>query len=333
VRLKAEREIDGELRQLAAVAAASTRRGDANYVLRRGGLLHTDVAMLSATLLFPLDKGAPKRGEPVRVHIVDGQQSMVGLGEHHWAMARALLDAVKPERDAMVTLWYRATGAWMQNHEQYDHAHLDHARELFPNDADLMFLSGCERETYAGPAFQSFARSASLPFNVTLGLGTEDADLREAEVFFRKALALNPQMAEGQIRLGHVLLARGKPQDAADELRAAASAADDPLLQYFRAMFMGRAEEALGQVSGARESYMHAASIYPRAQSPYVALSALAMGRGDRGAARLEMQRVFDLGGAESDREDPWWDYRTAQARNSDELLEQLWRPFREGRP
>jgi hypothetical protein len=37
------------------------------------------------------------------VHIVDGQQTIVGLGEHHWAMARALLDAVRPERDAMVS--------------------------------------------------------------------------------------------------------------------------------------------------------------------------------------------------------------------------------------
>jgi predicted Zn-dependent protease len=166
----------------------------------------------------------------------------------------------------------------MQNREQYDHAHLDHARELFPNDADLVFLSGCERETYAGPAFQAFARSASLPFNVTLEVGSEDEDLKAAEALFRKALVLNPRLVEGRVRLGHVLLARGKPQDAADELRAAASQADDPLLHYFRAMFTGRAEEALGHVSGARDSYTQAASIYPRAQSPYVALSALAIG-------------------------------------------------------
>jgi hypothetical protein len=48
------------------------------------------------------------------------------------------------------------------------------------------------------------------------------------------------------------------------------------------------------------------------------------------------MQRVFDLDKAdraESEREDPWWAYWTAQARNTDELLEQVWRPFREARP
>jgi tetratricopeptide (TPR) repeat protein len=333
VRLKADQEIDGQLTQLATLAAAATRRGDANYVLRRGALLHADVAMLSATSLFPLGTGAPKRGEPVRVHIVDGQQTIIAMGEHHWAMARALLDAVRPAHDAMVMLWYRATGAWMQNHEQYDHAHLDHARELFPNDADLMFLSGCERETYAGPAFQSFARGASLPFNVALGVGSEDEDLKAAEALFRKALALNPRLAEGRVRLGHVLLARGKPQDAADELRAAAPPADNPLLRYFRAMFMGRAEEALGHASLARGSYAQAALIYPRAQSPYVALSALATGRGDRAGARVEMQRVFDLDDAGSEREDPWWAYWTTQARNTDELLEKLWRPFRETQP
>ena len=333
VLLKAPKEIDAELSRLAALAAASRERGDDNYVLRRGGLLHADAAMLTATSLLPLDSGGPAADQPIRVHIADGQQTDIGLGEIHWEIARHLLDRVRPERDAMVNLWYRATAAWMQNREQYNHEHLDHARDMFPNDADIAFLSGCQREIYAGPAFQSVARSIVLPSGVSLDIGSEARDLKEAEAFFRRALALNPRLVESRVRLGHVLLARGKAQDAADELRPAVAAADDPLLQYFSSMFLGAAEQALGHFPGARDAYARASTLYPLAQSPYLALSALATRRGDRAGALAEIRHVFDLKGAAEERADPWWAYHVAQARNADALLEQLWRPFLEARP
>jgi tetratricopeptide (TPR) repeat protein len=332
-RLRAPEEIDAELTRLAALASAANERGDHNYVLRRGALLHGDAAMLTAGSLLPLDTGGPGAVQPVRVHIADGQQTNIGLGEIHWEIARLLLDFVRPGRDAMVGSWYRATAAWMQSHEHYNKMHLDHARDMFPNDADIAFLIGCERETYAGPAFQSFARSAVLPTGTFLDIGSESRDLREAEAFFRRALALNPRMVEARVRLGRVLLAVGKAQDAVDELRPAVASTDDPLLQYFGSMFLGAAEEALGHLPGARDAYARAAMLYPRAQSPYLALSALATRRGDRAGALTEIRRVFDLRGAQDQREDPWWAYHVAQGRNTDELLEQLWRPFLEARP
>ena len=48
----------------------------------------------------------------------------------------------------------------MQLHEDHDKFHLDRARELFPADADLLFLSACQRETYAGSPIQNAVRSA-----------------------------------------------------------------------------------------------------------------------------------------------------------------------------
>jgi tetratricopeptide (TPR) repeat protein len=332
VRLNARKEIDEELSRLAALASAAIRRGDANYVLRRGALLHSDAAMFSATSLQPLDSRLPAPGQPVRVHIVDGQQTDVGLGEAHWEIARLLLDAIRPGRDEMVNSWYRATAAWMQNREQYNERHLVHARVLFPRDAVLAFLSGCEHETYGGAPFQSAVRGAALPPGVRLAVGPQRAELSEAEGYFRRALTLNPGLDEGRVRRGHVLLALGRPRDAADQLRVDISSGD-PLLEYFRAMFLGAAEEALGNLVAAGDSYGRAASLYPRAQSPYVALSALSTSRGDRGRAFAEMQRAFDVNGVESEHDDPWWAYHTAQARNADELLEQLWRPFREVQP
>jgi hypothetical protein len=55
----------------------------------------------------------------------------------------------------MIRQWYRATAAWMQAVEEHDTAHLDRARALFPADPDILFLSGTQRETYAGRAFRS----------------------------------------------------------------------------------------------------------------------------------------------------------------------------------
>jgi tetratricopeptide (TPR) repeat protein len=326
--IKAAKEIDDELRHLATVASAARDRGDANYVLRRGALLHSDAAMITTNVLAPLDTSRAD-DVPVRVHIVDGAPTAVGVGEFHWDMARHLLDAVRPAHDAMVNRWYRATASWMQQQQQYNSNHLARARELFPDDDEIVFLSGCERETQAGPALQSAARSAVLPTGISIDIPSERAALRDAEGFFRRALTLNPRRADAHLRLGHVLLERRAPQDAADELRKALSATTDPQLRYFGSMFLGAAEETQGHLDEAGRSYAAASELYPRAQSPYLALSGLSRRRGDRSASLVHIQRLFDL---HDDGEDPWWSYRTVQAQQADELLEELRRPFLEGR-
>jgi Flp pilus assembly protein TadD len=107
-------------------------------------------------------------------------------------------------------------------------------------------------------------------------------------------------------------------------LREAAPAADEPQLRYFAALFLGTAEEELGHFDAAREQYKRAAALYPRAQAPYLALSALISRRGDRAGARNEVQRVFELPAAPPRRDDPWWDYTIFQARNVDALFKRL---------
>jgi predicted Zn-dependent protease len=243
-------------------------------------------------------------------------------------MARHLLDAVRPARDAMVNLWYRATASWMQQQEQYNSSHLAHARELFPDDDEIFFLSGAEREAQAGPALQSAARNAVLPTGIIVDIPSERNALRDAEGFFRRALTLNARRADARVRLGHVLLSRSKPQEAATELRAALATTADPQLRYFSSMFLGAAEEMLNHLDEARRAYAAASDVYPDAQSPYLALSELARRRGDRPASIVQVQRLFDL---HDDRNDPWWSYRTVQGEHAGDLLGQLRRPFLEG--
>jgi tetratricopeptide (TPR) repeat protein len=324
--LKADREIGGNLRVLAGLAAAARRDGDANYTLRRAALLHTDVAIVTAGSLRPVEISATDPTPSVRVHMVDGQAAGVGIGEVHWAIGRDLIDAIRPRPDAMARLWYVATSAWMQRDQQYDPGHLQRARELFPDDASIAFLSGTHAETFASPAIQSALKTAVLPTGLTLRMGNESSELKTAEAMLQRAVQIDPSFPEAHVHLAHVLLARGKPQAAVAELTAVET--PDPLLRYYADMFLGAAEEALLHPDAARAAYERAAALFPRAQSPLLALSALYARRSDRGGATKAIGSVFDLPQDAQSRDDPWWRYTTVQGRDAGELLDRLRAPF-----
>ena len=336
VEIKAINGLDEDLRRLAQRAGASKRSGDDNYILRRGALLHADIAMLLPTGSEPIAVSTAAGPERFRLSLSDGLAIDLRQVATHWELARMLLDYVKPRasdhiapgRDDMVRDWYRATAAWMQSREDYDTLHLDRAREIFPADPVILFLSGSLAETYAAPYVQSAVRSAVIPPTMTFSVGSDRTQWRQAEAFFRRALTVDPLMPELHLRLGHVLWLLERHADAVKELREALAPEDDALLRYYGELFLGAAEEALGHADAAREAYTEAAALYPEAQSPHIALSALARRRGDRATALREMERVFELGHAESRPDDPWWTYYTAQARNAGDLLDALRRPF-----
>jgi tetratricopeptide (TPR) repeat protein len=332
----AARELNPDLIRLNGLSRAAKFHGDDNYLLRHGALLHADIAMLippPAEAMNSMPGPGPRR---LRMQIADGLGVDLALVATHWELARMLLDDVRPAgatrpapgRDEMVRLWYRATAAWMQWRENHDTVHLERARAIFPADADILFLSGCQRETYAAPPIQTALHSTALPTGFNFDLGSSKAELHQAEAFFRRALAANPSMPEGHLRFGHVLLLLEHFADATAELRLALGSTDDGLLRYYGQMFLGASEDAAGHVDAARVAFTEAAALYPMAQSPGLALSALARSRGDRDGALRELKRVFDLPAGVPERDDPWWTYYVAQARNADDLLEQMRRPF-----
>jgi hypothetical protein len=338
--IKAWIELDADLQQLARRAAASRAGGDDNYLLRRGALLHADIEMLLpvARELLPNAGQSSAGSGPQRFRMTTSDGVAIELNQvaTHWELARMLLDYVRPNgtdrvtpgRDDMVRRWYRATAAWMQLHEDYDTLHIDRARAIVPADPDIMFLSGCLRELYAAPLVQNAMREATPPRGVAFDVGSDRAELRHAETFFRGALAARPAFPEAHLRLGRVLALLERPADAVVELREALASTDESLLRYYGQLFAGGAEEALGRFDAAQEAYEAAAALYPTAQSPRIALSALARRRGDRGAALRAIQQMFELPPAPPARDDPWWSYHLAQARNTDEWLEELRRPF-----
>jgi tetratricopeptide (TPR) repeat protein len=335
-------QLDADLRQLSALVHSAKIRGDDNYIIRRGALLHGDVAMLAPYSMEAPGDVRPTGGlERFRMEISDGQEIDLRQSAVHWEMARMLLDFVRPQgsdhadpgRDDMVRQWYRATASWMQLREDHDKRHLDRARTIFPNDPDLLFLSASQHETYAGVPIQTAVRSAVLPVGVTMDVGVERAELREAEGLYRRVLELRPDHAEARMRYGRVLGGLAKHAEAAPELRHAIAGLSEPEQQYYAELFLGAEEAALGNRAAARAAYDRAAELFPLAQSPLLGLSEVARRSGDRAGALKAIDRLFTLTGEDRDEhDDPWWWYYTAQARDAEDLLEAMWLPYRTDR-
>jgi tetratricopeptide (TPR) repeat protein len=325
---------DRVLASLASRAAAIRNDLNANFIVRRGGLLHSDVVMLG--LAAPREMSLSASQQSVRMSISDGHQAGLMNNDLHWELARQLIDLVAapgtmkpaPGGDAMVRRWYVATSAWLQHDGHYDNTHVAHGREIFPDDPDLFMLTGALHESYASPAIQTAVRSAVLPTGIKLGVESARTEIRDAERFLRRATELKPDFAEAHIRLGHVLALMGRDAEAAEHLRTGLAATDEKLLQYYGSLFLGAVEERLAHDDAAKTAYERAAVLYPDAQSPLLGLSEVARHQGHRDEALRQIEKVYALERGSRD-DEPWWTYAYAQGRHADELLEEVQQPFR----
>jgi tetratricopeptide (TPR) repeat protein len=326
-----------ELRSLKEIARRLTMRAaDAESdVLRRGAMLHGDIAMLVPP------EGRSTRGDGTWQRFVvrmnDGQQTGLEESASHWEMGRRLLDRVRPAgkvlrdsvsvdpgSDPFVRIWYLASEAYLQGLMLIEPSHIERALQLFPRDADILFFAGAHHESAASPRIQATLKTAKLPRGIDFAVRDEGTEFRLAEQLYRRALEANPGHVEARIRLGRVLAKRGRHQEALEHLREASAKATEPMLQYYAALHIGAAAEARGNEDEARQSYQRALSFYPDAQSPMLSLSRLATQAGDRAAARDAMELLLNLSPFADERVDPWWIYDISQGRNAESLLTDL---------
>jgi tetratricopeptide (TPR) repeat protein len=205
--------------------------------------------------------------------------------------------------------------------------HLEEAREQFPEHAEIQFVSGCLAESLASPDVQAARRDANSasqtksPFQLLQEQSlARTPNLERAKHHYQRALGIHPQHSEARIRLAHVLMVDARAKDALALLEAPFETAD-LVLSYYRYLFLGRAYHRMGKLDEARQSYDAAAQIFPDAQSPWVALSALAAGIGDGEGSRAALERIIQRADALAD---PWWQYDACSGRNATRIYQEF---------
>jgi Tetratricopeptide repeat len=318
-----------ELKRLQLIAKESFDRGGEDRILKRGAVLHSDIAMAELPDSTQ-DRTRRPSSSSILLHLADGQPTGIGTPVVHWELGRRLLDKVwgkgsrnggpSPGSDETVRLWYLASNVYMQSVEQLDAWHVDRSVQLFPRDPEMLFFAACAREMFSGPQIQNVLLSTTLSRDLFNLVGSEGEELRRAERLFREALERDPGRSEARIRLGRVLGQRGRHQDALAELRPATMATRNRLLLYYANVFLGAEADALGLTEEARQAYERASDLYPLAQSPRLAISALASRAGDRSGALAAIDSV--LSRDEPQRaDDPWWSYYISQTRDLEGVL------------
>jgi tetratricopeptide (TPR) repeat protein len=286
-----------------------------NRLVKRGTLLHTDVALLVDAAA---DKLADSTEQPLllaprsTLHLMDARQVAVDHYGSHWDMARLLLDQVlpAPAADLAVRDWYHAVAELFATKYLLAESreHLARATRIFPADPQIALAFGRLREVEGSSKIQGFLDTATRP-ELKAITGSARSNLRAAQSFYRKAVALDGDSADASMHLGRVTGLLGRHEEAAQELRRAATRAVDMRTQYYAWLFLGVEEQALDHADQARESFERAAALYPRAQSPFLALSHLARRRGDLAGGRRAIEQVFARAGDDRGRADPWVTY------------------------
>ena len=284
-----------------------------NELLRRGAVLHADIAIFVPGNLA----GAPLVG--------DGTRRGWRRASSQWEIGRQLLDSIVPvpSGDAGALLWYRAVAAHLFRNGNLAElaAHLNRARQVFPQSAELLFDSAYLHHELSSPPVQASLQQLRAD-GVNVAVNARRDELQRAERFLRDGLALAPGDADARLRLGHTLGELGRHKEAAAELRAAIDAKPDRRCLYFAELFLGREEEALGRSAEARRRYEQASDLYPSAQSPRLALSQLARQTGDRASAQRSLQSLAAV--ADIDASDPWWDFYQPHKDDADTLMDRM---------
>jgi tetratricopeptide (TPR) repeat protein len=192
---------------------------------------------------------------------------------------------------------------------------LDESRDFLVDDPRVQLARGIWSEYWMGPVAMSGARTdyefpSEKPY-VTSAQGTYGARAAASSLqSFRRALELDPTLAEARLRLGRVLFLLGRIDEAEAALVQVgreADGADKSAVAYLSGLFLGRLYEHAGRPEMALEAYGRARRQNPAWLTAATAESRLLMARGDMGAAadRLRMA-TSALPEGERMTTDPW---------------------------
>lgn len=301
-----ERAVAAAVRQARTLAVTDPEA--ANRMLLRGAALHADIGRL-----IPEESTRRSPSQQSVYTIKDGRWQSLTYLSMHWQLGRSLLDGIvpRPSAHAGVRTWYRETSRDLIRLRSIVEAqrHLTRALQIFPRDGVLLFYSGVVHERYSSSLIQAGSESLTEANRGVSAMGTPRAELNRAERLYREALVEVPDHVEARLRHGRVLGDLGQHDAAVAELRRAVENGAADAMLYLARLFLARNYEELGDYDSARAELERAAALFPRAQTPRLALSHIARRAGNRAAAQRELARLAALPEDERQRDDPWWNY------------------------
>jgi tetratricopeptide (TPR) repeat protein len=318
-----------QLRQVLGFREADTARTGTNRLLHRAAVYHADIGWAASR--GDLKGTTANTGPGRRSQIVgDGQRVRTSTSSIHWEFGRELLDHLEPgpSRDPVARAWYEATGASLQVLKEQTLAdeHLSRARQIFPDDAMILFRGACAIETLTSPTIQAALGRESVPRPRSApDPPTFRSLLNQAEQLFRRALNRDSSLTEGKIRLARLTAEKGNHEEALGLLRRVLDENPANDLRYLALLFLGDAELATGRRIDARTHYEEAATLYHTAQAPLLALAMLARDNGDRAALADALDRLSRLPADARVRVDPWWTYYVSQGSDAGILMRRLY--------
>jgi tetratricopeptide (TPR) repeat protein len=310
---------------LRKIAARERAAGTTDGLLRMVALLESDSVMLTGGERYVV---VPPGSELPRDMIL----SMDGVGLEavtvppNWQLARQAIGAMSDDRDTVAwgRLWYEATTAFLFSDLLLAPLpkHLAQRRLEFPEDAGAWFDEGCYFEYLAGDRFQQAMESGPRKGLRIVGHDRKEA-LAQARRMYEAAVERDPRHPEARLRLARVKLVQRDARSAVRELTAVLpDLGTDSVLRYLAYLFLGAAQESAGDVTAAMTAYREAVNLYPRAQSPRVALARIEPPSSSSDADPLE----YLLRGDRPRSDDPWLAYHTGPAPRSRALSAEFWR-------
>jgi tetratricopeptide (TPR) repeat protein len=313
-----QREVEAETQGVLEAAARAEEARQEDLAQSEATLLAA-AALLSEAAVRALHHGNPRRPR--------------------WELraAERLVRATRSTDDsaAFARRFHLVAGLMLHNMADLASAHemLSEGHRHAEDDPELLLALGAVTETIAALRHYELPevpRSAqvlrdepqfAIEGRSVVGGRLPNVNLSDAQALYERAVQRDPGLLEARLRLGRVLLLRGKPREALPELERVWQDSPRPAQCYMARMFEGRARERLGDLRGAAVALAAATERMPQAQSALVAL-----GRAlDRLGEGTQAREAFDSAmQRERGRGDPWLDYIQGQPDRIEGLLEEL---------
>jgi len=294
--------------------------------LQRAVVLETDIAILAPEQTAEAMKNAPAAGIGEAIRADDGELGARNLLNWHWEFARMLLDQRDPAAsDAFAADWYHAIALFMLDEQLFAELepHLRKGTELFFADGRQAFDFGCLADALGSRRVQAILISTPVLGTFRPNVPQAVAAHALAEQRFSRALDLDQNLVEARVRLARIYTEQNKNEDALALLITAFRVPMAPETEYMAHLIAARAGAGVSNEADALAHLNSARALFPTAQTPVIAMSELALERGDLQEAAA-VAGALRAGPAPVERVDPWWLYFQAPWIDHTMLIEQL---------